>query len=98
MDQNHLFVAPHTPNPWGHVELVQKTWVLGSGYWVGLRSAKCRGVMLCCHHLGTQNLLYIYYITLILLVMKNLLGYIGTFRKKKKLSDYLTLSNTMRDK
>ena len=30
---------------------------------------------------------YIYYITLILLVMKNLLGYIGTFRKKKKLSD-----------
>ena len=23
--------------------------------------------------------------------MKNLLGYIGTFRKKKKLSEYLTL-------
>ena len=35
-----LLVAPHTPNPWGHVELVQKTWVLGSGNWVGLRSAK----------------------------------------------------------
>ena len=33
-------MAPHTPNPWGHVELVQKTWVLGSGNWVGLRSAK----------------------------------------------------------
>ena len=33
-------MAPHTPNPWGHVELVLKTWVLGSGNWVRLRSAK----------------------------------------------------------
>ena len=32
------------------------------------------------------NLLYVYYITLILLVMKNLLGYIGSLGKKK-LSD-----------
>ena len=31
------FSWPHTPNPWGHVELVQKTWVLGSGNWVRLR-------------------------------------------------------------
>ena len=30
---------------------------------------------------------YIYYITSILLVMKNLLGYIGSLSKKKKLSD-----------
>ena len=33
--QSHVsFVAPHTPNPWGHVELVQKTRGLGSGNWV----------------------------------------------------------------
>ena len=47
-----------------------------------------------CHHLGTsliiiwepELIIYIYYITLILLVMKNLLGYIGSLGKKK-LSD-----------
>ena len=36
----NFYSWPHTPNPWGHVELVQKTWGLGSGNWVGLRSAK----------------------------------------------------------
>ena len=36
---------------------------------------------------GNQNLLYIFYITLVLLVMKNLLGYIGSLGRKKKLSD-----------
>ena len=36
----HFNSWPHTPNPWGHVELVQKTWVLGSENWVRPRSAK----------------------------------------------------------
>ena len=36
---------------------------------------------------GNQNLLYIYHIKLILLVMKNLLGYIGSLSEEKKLSD-----------
>ena len=70
---------PHTPNPWGHVELVQKTRGLGSGNWVRLRSAKSdvRSV----DTIWEPH--YIYYITLILLVMKNLLGYIGSLPKKK---------------
>ena len=35
-------MAPHTPNPWGHVELVQKSRGLDSGYWVRQGSAKSR--------------------------------------------------------
>ena len=50
-----VFSWPHTPNPWGHVELVQKTWVLGSGNWVGLRSAKWRGVRPPFGNLGRWN-------------------------------------------
>lgn len=39
-DQRSFYSWPHTPNPWGHVELVQKTRGLGSGNWVRPRSAK----------------------------------------------------------
>ena len=36
----YLFVAPHTPSPWGHVELVQKMRGLGSGAGVRQGSAE----------------------------------------------------------